>query len=123
MPIVVKNEMAFSCVHCILCIPDWEVTVEMPKAQASRWNKLCKQTWQSLRVQSAWGHTLQLFSIYFARDFKWEPHSRQFKEWSHRSQGFVARTRGLTHATVTTLESQLQACIDLARNLVRIPLT
>lgn len=74
-------------------------------------------------MQSAWGHTLQLFSIYFARDFKWDAGSSQFKEWCDRSQGFVARSRGLTHATIATLESQLQASIDLARNLVRILFT
>lgn len=57
--------------------------------------------------------------MYFERDFKWDSGSNQFKEWCNRSQGFIARSRGITHATIATLESQLQASIDLARNLVR----
>lgn len=56
--------------------------------------------------------------MYFSRDFKWDASSHQFKEWCDRSQGFFARMRGVTRATIATLESQLQASIDLARNLV-----
>jgi hypothetical protein len=83
---------------------------------------VCERERESVcvHVQSAWGHTLRLFSIYFDRDFKWDGRSSQFKEWCVRSQGFIARSRGITLSTISILESQLQASIDVARNLVRL---